>query len=164
VSDTALRPLAPNLTLAAPRVVFVCTHNSARSQLAAALWRRHSAVPSTSAGTEPAQRIHPGAVTAARRHDLPIRTSAPRRVGDVLRPDDLVIAVCDAAHEELGADLPRMHWSIDDPADVGTDEAFDATLATLAERITRIAPATRRVPRSTPRRPSRPTARREWSS
>jgi protein-tyrosine-phosphatase len=49
----------------AQRVVFVCTANSARSHLAAALWRRASAVPAVSAGTRPADRIAPGAIDAA---------------------------------------------------------------------------------------------------
>src|SRR5689334_10970596 len=47
-----LQPTSP--ALLAKRVVFVCTQNSARSQLAAALWNDHSPVPATSAGTHPA--------------------------------------------------------------------------------------------------------------
>jgi protein-tyrosine-phosphatase/DNA-binding HxlR family transcriptional regulator len=148
-----LESLAPAPTRTAPRVVFVCTHNSARSQLAAALWRQHSEVPSTSAGTDPAPRIHPGAVAAAQRHQLDIRTSAPRRVDDVLRPDDLVVAVCDSAHEELDPELPRMHWSIEDPARTGTDDAFDRALDSLTERVRRVAPTVRRVRRSISRGP-----------
>ncbi|RPE47033.1 low molecular weight phosphotyrosine protein phosphatase [Streptomyces sp. Ag109_O5-1] len=60
LADTMPTPLRT-----APRVVFVCTHNSARSHLAAALWKRHSIVPTASAGTEPAQRVHPRAVATA---------------------------------------------------------------------------------------------------
>lgn len=146
--STALELLIPNLVMTAPRVVFVCTHNSARSQLAAALWRQHSAVPATSAGTDPAPRIHPGAIAAARRHDLPMPTSAPRRVGDVLRPDDLIVAVCDTAHEDLDAEVPRMHWSIADPAATGTNEAFDKAVDSLATRVDRVAPVVRRVQRT----------------
>jgi ArsR family transcriptional regulator, arsenate/arsenite/antimonite-responsive transcriptional repressor / arsenate reductase (thioredoxin) len=52
------------------RVVFVCTHNSARSQLATALWARRSTIPATSAGTRPAPRVNPRAVRIARRHGL----------------------------------------------------------------------------------------------
>lgn len=152
---TGLEPLVRAADHAAPRVVFVCTHNSARSQLAAALWRQHSEVPATSAGTDPAPRIHPGAVAAARRHELPIRTAAPRRVGDVLRPDDLIVAVCDTAHEALRVEQPRVHWSITDPARTGTDEAFDRAVASLTERVLRVAPTVRRVPRA-----SRPQPRR----
>src|SRR5664280_1015367 len=55
-----------------PRVVFVCTHNSARSQLAAAAWTRVSTIPAASAGTHPAGRVHPRAVATARRHGLRI--------------------------------------------------------------------------------------------
>src|SRR6187401_1318616 len=58
----ALAGLAQAGIVRAPRVVFVCTHNSARSQLAAALWQQHSTVPVASAGTDPAKRVHPLAV------------------------------------------------------------------------------------------------------
>ena len=66
------------------RVLFVCTANSARSHLAAALWRRASAVPVASAGTHPASRIDPGALAAAARHRLPMRVRRPRRLEEVL--------------------------------------------------------------------------------
>lgn len=155
VVDAAPEPLIRAADRAAPRVVFVCTHNSARSQLAAALWRQHSEVPATSAGTDPASRIHPGAVAAAQRHQLPIRTAAPRRVRDVLRPDDLIVAVCDTAHEALNTEQPRLHWSIADPAAVGTDEAFDRAVESLTERVLRAAPTIRRVPRVPRRQPRR---------
>src|SRR6516164_5432121 len=64
----ALDSLAAPPRRTASRVLFVCTANSARSHLAAALWRQASPVPATSAGTHPADAIHPGAVGAARRH------------------------------------------------------------------------------------------------
>ena len=80
----ACSPAAPRL--AVPRVVFVCTANTARSQLAAALWRRASPVPATSAGTHPADAVAPGAVAAARRHGLPLDPGAPRGLDDVLQP------------------------------------------------------------------------------
>ena len=69
--------------LAVPRVVFVCTHNSARSVLAEALWRQASDVPSASAGTHPAARINPRARVAARRADLDLDAAAPRSIDDV---------------------------------------------------------------------------------
>ncbi|HEX6450430.1 MAG TPA: AAA family ATPase [Trebonia sp.] len=61
----------------AQRVLFVCTANSARSHLAAALWRRASRVPATSAGTHPADAIDPGAIDAAGRHQLPLPGCGP---------------------------------------------------------------------------------------
>ena len=132
----------------AVRVVFVCTHNSARSQLAAALWNGTSSIPATSAGTHPAPAVHPGAIAAARRHSVPLAPFPPRHVDDVLRPDDadLVITVCDAAHEELAlADTSpgRLHWSIPDPARTGEDAAFDRVVTDLTGRIARVAPAVR---------------------
>jgi protein-tyrosine-phosphatase len=129
-------------------VVFVCTHNSARSQLAAALWNGTSPIPATSAGTHPAPAVHPGAIAAARRHRVPLAPVPPRHVDDVLRPDDadLVITVCDAAHEELAlADVnpARLHWSVPDPARTGEDAAFDRVVTDLTGRIARVAPAVR---------------------
>ncbi len=75
------RPLGGLLTpptLWASSVLFVCSHNSARSQLAAAYWNHHSPVPATSAGSEPAEVVHPQAVeVAARRRPWPARRPAP---------------------------------------------------------------------------------------
>ena len=99
----AFDALRPTKVQDAVRVVFVCTHNSARSQLAAALWNGTSPVPATSAGTHPAKAVHPGAVAAAQRHHVLLAPAPPRHVDDVLSADDTVITVCDAAHEELAA-------------------------------------------------------------
>jgi protein-tyrosine-phosphatase len=139
VPDT-LRGLLPASHLQAPRIVFICTHNSARSQLAAALWARASMVPATSAGTIPAPRVNPHAVTIARRHGLRIDNARTAHLDDVLRPDDLVVAVCDNAHERLG-DRDRLHWSVPDPVAAGTDDAFERALTDIAARIDRLAPA-----------------------
>jgi protein-tyrosine-phosphatase len=121
------------------RVVFVCTHNSARSQLAAASWRQLSAVPVACAGTHPAARVHPGAVAAGRRHGLRLGRARTAHVDQVLQPHDLVVAVCDSAHEELDPELPRLHWSIPDPVRVGTDAAFDAAYTQINDRIRALA-------------------------
>jgi protein-tyrosine-phosphatase/DNA-binding HxlR family transcriptional regulator len=123
----------------ARRVLFVCTANSARSHLAAALWRRASDVPVASAGTHPAARIDPGAIAAAKRHGLPLRRLRPRVIGDVREAGDLVITVCDLAHEELG-DLAELHWSVPDPVHAGNPAAFDRTFAELARRVGDLAP------------------------
>jgi protein-tyrosine-phosphatase len=68
----------------------------------------------------------------------------------VVSPDDMVITVCDAAHEELaaggarrGTDLGRLHWSIPDPARTGQDQAFDRVVTDLTDRVARVAPAIR---------------------
>lgn len=137
----ALAGLFPPRLDGVARVVFVCTHNSARSQFAAALWARHSAVPTASAGTRPADRVHPRAIRVARRYDLALRDARPRRTEDVIDRDDLVIAICDNAHEQLTAHRGRrLHWSVPDPAALDTDAAFEAAFTDIADRIGRLAP------------------------
>ena len=137
----ALASLTPPPLEGAERVVFVCTHNSARSQLAAALWRDRIGGPVASAGTRPAPRVHPRAVKVAHRHGLDLDATATARVADVVHDGDLVIAVCDNAHEDLsGPARPRLHWSVPDPVRVDTDEAFEDAYTDLAGRIDRLAP------------------------
>jgi ArsR family transcriptional regulator, arsenate/arsenite/antimonite-responsive transcriptional repressor / arsenate reductase (thioredoxin) len=135
----ALDSLAAPTARAALRVLFVCTANSARSHLAAALWRRASNVPAVSAGTHPAAAIDPGAITAAERHHLPLPRLRPRPIGDVRQSGDLVITVCDLAHEELG-EAAAVHWSVPDPVPAGDPASFDAALAQLTDRVERLAP------------------------
>jgi protein-tyrosine-phosphatase len=135
----ALDSLAPTPARAAVRVLFVCTANSARSHLAAALWRQASNVPAVSAGTHPAEAIDPGAIAAARRHRLPLPRLRPRHISDVRHHGDLVVTVCDLAHEEL-AEATAVHWSIPDPVPAGDPGSFDAALAQLADRVGRLAP------------------------
>jgi len=134
--------LAPPPLAEAERVVFVCTHNSARSQLAAALWRERVGSPVASAGTKPAARVHPRAVKVAHRHGLALDPTRTANVTDVVHDGDLVIAVCDNAHEDLtGGVRPRLHWSVPDPIRLDTDAAFEAAYTDLAGRIDRLAPA-----------------------
>ncbi|MFC7547773.1 low molecular weight phosphatase family protein [Plantactinospora sp. GCM10030261] len=140
-TETLAALATPQLT-GVGRVVFVCTHNSARSQLAAALWKQRTRREVASAGTKPAIRVHPRAVAVAHRHHLDLDPTNTAHVTDVVRGDDLVIAVCDNAHEELtGPVRPRLHWSVPDPVRVDTDEAFEAAYADLADRVDRLAPA-----------------------
>ena len=120
------------------RILFVCTGNSARSHLAAALWRRTSAIPAASAGTHPADAIDPGAIDVAKRHGLPLPRRRPRHLADVLHPDDLVVTVCDLAHEELRHPA-RLHWSVPDPVRQGRPAAFDNAFTQLAERVDQLA-------------------------
>jgi len=134
-----LDQLAPPAARAALRVLFVCTANSARSHLAAALWRRASTVPAASAGTHPAAAIDPGAIAAAARHQLPLPRLRPRGISEVRHDGDLVITVCDLAHEELG-EATAVHWSVPDPVPAGDPGSFDAALAQLADRVARFAP------------------------
>lgn len=126
-------------TSAPRRVLFVCSANSARSQLAAAAWNNLSAVPATSGGTRPAARVHPRAVSVAARHGLDLSQARPAAFDDRLDPGDLVVAVCDNAHEELDPAVPRLHWSIPDPAPHDTDTAFETAYADLNNRVHHLA-------------------------
>jgi ArsR family transcriptional regulator, arsenate/arsenite/antimonite-responsive transcriptional repressor / arsenate reductase (thioredoxin) len=138
----ALGGLLPTPVRPARRVVFVCTHNSARSQLAAALLAHRSQIPSASAGTRPASRVHPRAVAVGRRHGLTLEPTRTSHVSDVISDGDLVVSVCDRAHEGLPADVPQhLHWSVSDPVPQNTDAAFEGAYLDLRDRIDRLVPA-----------------------
>lgn len=119
-------------------MVFVCTHNSARSQLASALWARRSRLPVASAGTHPAHRVHRRAVAVARMNGLALDDARTADVVEVVRPDDLVVAVCDNAYEELGSPV---HWSVPDPVRVDTAAAFERAYEDIERRVDRLAAA-----------------------
>jgi len=137
----ALPDLRPAIADRAERVVFVCTANSARSQLARALWNESSDIPALSAGTHPADRVAPGALKVARRHGLSLTGMVPQFVDDVVEGTDFIVTVCDRAHEEYPAHA--VHWSVPDPLRADTDAAFEAAFADLASRVTRLAPRLR---------------------
>jgi len=122
-----------------PRVMFVCTANSARSQLAAARWNTISPVPAASAGTHPAVRVHPRTAATGRRHGLRLGRVKPVGIEQVLHEGDLVVAVCDNVHEELDLAQDRLHWSIPDPVRADTDEAFETAYADITRRVERLA-------------------------
>jgi ArsR family transcriptional regulator, arsenate/arsenite/antimonite-responsive transcriptional repressor / arsenate reductase (thioredoxin) len=127
------------------RVLFLCTHNSARSQMAEGILRHlgGDAVEVWSAGTEPS-RVHPLAIQAMEARGIDIRDQRSKAMDELLGDRfDYVITVCDRASEACpvfpGAP-ERIHWSIPDPAAVeGSDEAryqaFDAAAVDLTTRI-----------------------------
>ncbi|MFN8026510.1 MAG: helix-turn-helix domain-containing protein [Acidimicrobiia bacterium] len=131
--------LGPVVVPVPRRTVFVCTANSARSQLAAALWNSRTEGGATSAGTHPAEQVHHGAVVAGRRAGVELGTGQPRLLHQREVRGARVVTVCDRAHEELGDRPDWLHWSVPDPVPVGTAAAFDATVQELAERIDRLA-------------------------
>lgn len=110
------------------RVLFLCTHNSARSQMAEGFLRSLAGdrFEVASAGTE-ATRVHPLAVKAMAevgidisRHDS---KTLDRFLGD---PWDYVITVCDSANEKCPIfpnKTTRLHWSFDDPSQAAGAEA-----------------------------------------
>jgi protein-tyrosine-phosphatase len=123
-------------------VLFVCTHNSARSQFAAALWRDRTGRASDSAGSEPAARIDPLAVRAGPEFGIDLSGARPKGYDAVAQRPDLVVSVCDRAHEAGPPFEARLlHWSVPDPVLVGTPEAFRSAFSTLAHRVVRLAVA-----------------------
>lgn len=119
-------------------MLFVCTQNSARSQLAAALWTARTGCRARSAGTRPAARVHRGAVAAARRAGLSLADATPAALAEV--PAGVqVVTVCDLVHEELDVLPGWWHWSIPDPVERGDAASFDAVVVELDGRIRSVA-------------------------
>ncbi|MGZ7030658.1 MAG: arsenate reductase ArsC [Thermoanaerobaculia bacterium] len=110
------------------RVLFLCTHNSARSQMAEALLRQQggSRFEVRSAGTE-ATRVHPLAIAVMREVGVDITTQRSKTLDQYLGEDfDFIITVCDQANERC-PNFPgapeRIHWSIEDPSkSAGSEE------------------------------------------
>lgn len=127
------------------RVLFLCTHNSARSQMAEGLLR--SMAPdrfeALSAGTQ-ATAVRPEAVAVMRELGIDIGSQQSKSLDRFAgQPIDWLVTVCDQAREACPT-LPgagnQLHWSIEDPAAVsGTDQermaAFRAARDDLASRI-----------------------------
>ncbi len=132
--DDDARPLMQPVTLRGP-VLFVCTHNSARSQLASAIWQAETGGPAKSAGTHPADAVHPLAVAVAADHGLDLSDAVPRMVtpGELRR--STVITVCDQAHDEIPGPLERLHWSIPDPVATGRSRDFERVFVQLESII-----------------------------
>ena len=139
LASGALEGVVPGVEHGARRVLFVCTRNSARSQLAAALWQQASEIPAASAGTHPAERIARGALEVAGRHGLTLADAAPRRLDQVIGEADFVVTVCDNAHEGLTG-LDAVHWSIPDPVRLGTPDAFEHAYEDISRRVNDLAP------------------------
>ncbi len=127
------------------RVLFVCTGNSARSQIAEALLRERGgdAFEAHSAGTEPAG-LNPLTVRVLAEDGIDVRDAESTHVDAYVgAPWDYVITVCDRARESCPV-FPhagdQLHWSLEDPAAAGGDEAqrLDAFRATREEVRARI--------------------------
>jgi len=137
----ALSGLHPAVRVHARWVVFVCTENSARSPLAEALWNHNHPIRATSAGITPAARVHPRAVQVASRRGLDLSASRPKRLPP-LCDQDLVITVCDRAHDVLShhVGIHQLHWSVPDPVSSRSTRAFDRAVDVIADRISALAP------------------------
>ncbi|HKG57871.1 MAG TPA: arsenate reductase ArsC [Candidatus Limnocylindrales bacterium] len=123
------------------RVLFVCTHNSARSQMAEGLLRHLAGgrYEAFSAGTE-ATPVRPEAIEVMRELGVDISGQTSKTLdGYREQPFDLVITVCDRAREACpvfpGAKATD-HWSFDDPADAhGTEDERLAVFRRVRDEI-----------------------------
>ena len=127
------------------RVLFVCTHNSARSQIAEALLDRYGGADFEvrSAGTE-ATRVNPFAIRALAELGIDWSAARSKRIDEFLDERfDYVITVCDRARETcpvFPGSENTLHWGLDDPSEVeGTDDqklaAFRATAMDVTARL-----------------------------
>jgi len=119
------------------RVLFLCTGNSARSQMAEALLKHlgEDEFDVYSAGTKPQSEINSFAIEALKEKNIPVDGLYPKTIGDLVKLEiDIVVTVCDSAKQTCphfpGA--KRMeHWSLEDPASFqGT---YDEILFTFRE-------------------------------
>jgi protein-tyrosine-phosphatase/DNA-binding transcriptional ArsR family regulator len=129
-----------------PTVLFLCTGNSARSQMAEALLEQHSrtAVRARSAGSHP-RPLHPNAVRVMAARGIDISAHRPKHLDRFTHTRfDRVITLCDKVREVCpqfpGPDTLTAHWSMPDPAsrdltDEATYPAFEHTADELEARI-----------------------------
>jgi arsenate reductase len=127
-------------------VLFLCTGNAARSQMAEGLGRR--LLPADwevwSAGTHPSG-VHPLAVEAMDEIGIDIRGQHSKHVDDVPAPVDLVITLCASAAAECPT-FPGarrvLHWNLEDPVGTAGEEArraaFRATRSEIESRLHRL--------------------------
>ena len=121
-------------------IVFVCTHNSARSQFAAALWKDKVGGVVESAGSHPSKIVHPKAVRVAAEYGIDISDARPAGYEQVSISPSLVVSVCDRAYEEgVPVATRHLHWSVPDPVISGSLRAFRRAFAEIAERVDRLA-------------------------
>jgi arsenate reductase len=132
-----------------PRLLVLCTGNSARSQMAEGLFRREvgDRFDVFSAGTKPGF-VRPEAIAVMAEIGIDISTQRSKSVDEFLgREFRYIVTVCDNARENcpvFPATTARIHWSLDDPAAMeGSEEArlaaFRKIRDELVERITEVA-------------------------
>ena len=147
VSDAIASPKPQTKTLARSpvRVLFLCTHNSARSQMAEGLLRElgHNKVEVFSAGSEPAG-IHPLAIKVMFGRGIDLTTHRSKHLNEYLgQAFDYVITVCDRVREVcpiFPGEPEHIHWSFPDPVAIGgnlktQENVFEDTARELTVRI-----------------------------
>ncbi|GAB3359531.1 metalloregulator ArsR/SmtB family transcription factor [Giesbergeria sinuosa] len=140
------------LTMSSPvyNVLFICTHNSARSIMAEALLNQLGGgkFRAYSAGSRPTSQVHPQALALLQRHKIPTEGLRSKNWEEFAQPDappmDFVLTVCDQAAGETCPIWPGQpmsaHWGLQDPANVksspdNVEKAFSEVFRLLHRRI-----------------------------
>lgn len=123
------------------KILFLCTGNSCRSQMAEGFARQSGDghVTAESAGIE-SHGLNPKAVAAMDEIGIDISKQTSKIVTDtMIRSADLIITVCDHAKEHcpvIPAQIRQLHWSFDDPAKAtGTEEEIRKTFRRVRDEI-----------------------------
>jgi arsenate reductase len=124
------------------KILFLCTGNSCRSQMAEGFARHLGGerVEAFSAGTEPADQVHPLAIRVMAEKGIDLSTHRPKKVEEFLsRPLDAVITVCGDAQERcpvFPGPVQREHWPLPDPAKAtGSEEEVLEVFRTVRDEI-----------------------------
>ena len=127
------------------RILFLCTGNSCRSQMAEGLLRRLAGDQNKclSAGANPSGYVHPLAIEVMQELGIDISNQVSKSIDEFLpsrgEPPDLLISVCATAERKcpiFPGHLERLHWPFDDPADAtGTDEQIRIEFRRVRDEI-----------------------------
>ena len=127
------------------RILFLCTGNSCRSQMAEGLLRQLAGDQNEclSAGANPSGYVHPLAIEVMKELGIDISNQVSKSIDEFLpsrdEPPDLLISVCAAAEREcptFPGHLERLHWPFDDPADAtGADEQIRVEFRRVRDEI-----------------------------
>jgi len=123
------------------RILFVCTGNSARSQMAEG-FAKAMGIEALSAGTHPKESVHPLAVAVMAEKGIDISHQSPKPLDlEFVKTVDLIVTVCGEADAEcahLPLPTPKVHWDLPDPAKVeGNEETRLAAFRQVRDEIER---------------------------
>ncbi len=148
----------------AHRVLFVCTGNAGRSQIAERLFRQLAGDRAVvlSAGVAPWDHLHPMAVRLMQERGLAMHGQRPKSVASLAHQTwDVVVTIGDQAREqtpEFVGNPCRIHWSVTDPAATDSagpatqEAAFRATVAEIEQRLPKILELVTMRPTARPRK------------
>lgn len=123
------------------KILILCTGNSCRSQMAEGFLNSYDGVDAYSAGTKPADRVHPKAVKVMGEIGIDISSNSPKMVDEFIKdPFDYVITVCGNAKENCpvftGKVKHQLHIGFEDPAEAtGTEEEVLEVFRDIRDQI-----------------------------